>query len=73
MQILVSGFMPQNSGKTTLAKALAYTLRTAGYDIGVFKPVSGHNWYSQYDASIKNFMDRKLYCEDIMSLHPQPE
>ena len=68
MQILVSGFMPQNSGKTTLAKALAYTLRTAGYDIGVFKPVSGHNWYSQYDASIKNFMDRKLYCEDIMKL-----
>jgi len=68
MKVLVTGLLRRNSGKTTLALALSRYLREVGYDVGVFKPLSVHNWYYQYDTSIENIRERLLFSNDIVKL-----
>jgi predicted P-loop ATPase/GTPase len=44
---IVSGLLPYESGKTWFTVSVGLALRKAGYSVGVFKPVAGHNiWYS---------------------------
>jgi len=68
MKVLIAGLLRRSSGKTTLALALAKYLRELGYVVGVFKPLSVHNWYYQYDTSVENVKERLLFSEDIMKL-----
>jgi len=68
MKILIIGLLRHNSGKTTLALALSRYLKELGYKVGVFKPLSFHNWYYQYSTSIENIKKKLLFSEDVMKL-----
>lgn len=67
-KILVVGLLPSDSGKTTLATGIAAGLSSLGYRVVPFKPISAHNWYTQYSATLAN-LDRGIpLSEDIIKL-----
>lgn len=39
-----------------------------GFDMGVFKPRSGHNYWYQYDAFLSCVDEGQLFCSDIIKL-----
>ncbi len=49
MRVLVVGLLEHDSGKTTVAEAIVKELKRRGIDVGVSKPIAGHNaWYQFY-------------------------
>lgn len=68
MRLLICGLLENDSGKTTLGIGITRNLIEIGYEIGVFKPLSFHNWYYQYDASLENYKRGLLFSEDILKL-----
>lgn len=68
VDILVVGLLPRDSGKTTVSRFIAGFLRENGVAVSVFKPVSGHNWFYQYEAYLRSFECGVLFCEDIIKL-----
>jgi len=69
MNVLITGFLPYDSGKTTLAKSLIEEAYERGIDIGFSKPVSGINGWYQYEYIVKSIKARLLIGEDLFKLH----
>jgi len=66
--IFVFGYQNEASGKTTISVAMARALVNEGLKAGVFKPVSAHNFWYQYDHAMRNSEAGTLFCEDIYKL-----
>ena len=66
--ILVFGYQSEASGKTTISAAIARALHNSGVDTGVLKPVSAHNFWYQYDHTLRNYEMRELFSEDAYGL-----
>jgi len=46
LHILVTGLLPYDSGKTTIAMGVSRELRNRGFKVFYFKPIAGHSvWY----------------------------
>ncbi len=52
VKILITGLLPYDSGKTTIALMLGEELKNRGFRIGYFKPIGGHSGWYQYDTVI---------------------
>ncbi|MDK6029170.1 hypothetical protein QPL79_07320 [Ignisphaera sp. 4213-co] len=64
--VLVSGLLTYDSGKTWFVIGLAKRLMEKGYSIGLFKPVAGHNLWSQYKSFLYSIDAGVLVGEDVM-------
>jgi len=67
-KILVVGLQPNDSGKTTLCKALIYGFKENGVSPVPFKPHSGISYWSQFDTFQRSLMKSTLVCSDIIEL-----
>jgi predicted P-loop ATPase/GTPase len=63
-RILIVGANSFDSGKTHLALQLGKTFIDAGYAIGYFKPISGHNYWYNYEHTRKCLENRQLVSKD---------
>ena len=69
LTILVSGLIPEDSGKTWLTLGTALVIRERGLRVSVFKPVAGHNlWYSPRTLR-KSFELALLVGNDILAYY----
>ena len=73
MDVLVTGLLPYDSGKTTFAKSLIEEARDSGIDTGFCKPISGINGWYQYEFVIKSIESGLLIGEDVFRLHVAAE
>ncbi|MEM0026893.1 MAG: hypothetical protein QXT53_01995 [Ignisphaera sp.] len=64
--ILVSGLLTYDSGKTWFAIGLAKSILEKGYGVAVFKPVAGHNLWSQYKVFQYSMRAKMLLGEDVV-------
>ncbi|WP_456328018.1 ATPase [Archaeoglobus sp.] len=69
MDVLVAGFLPFDSGKTTFAKFLLEEAYERGIDVGFSKPISGINGWYQYEYVVKSIDAGLLIGEDLLKLH----
>lgn len=69
MKVLVTGLLPHDSGKTVAAVSLVAEAVSRGIDIGVAKPVSGFNGWSQYRFLEESARLGLLIGEDLYRLH----
>jgi len=67
-KVFICGVLPEESGKTTLARALIRYLVNSGYHVIPFKPLSGHNLWWQYDSYLMNVKLGILVSEDSIRL-----
>ena len=67
-RILVLRLQPNDSGKTTLCKALIYGFKATGVGLVPFKPHSGIGYWSQFDTFQTNLATGRLLSRDIMDL-----
>ncbi|GEM_PF-335738 len=67
-KILITGLLGGSSGKTYLAIAVVYALRSTGLRPGVFKPLSIHNWFTEYNTTLENIRSGSLFCGDAVKL-----
>jgi len=73
MNVLVTGLLPYDSGKTTFAESLIEEARDSGIDTGFCKPISGINGWYQYEFIIKSIESGLLIGEDMFRLHAAAE
>jgi len=66
--IFIFGLLPESAGKTVVSSALARGMINKGIRTCVFKPRSGHNFWHQYDVSLRCKKEGRLFCEDIIKL-----
>jgi len=66
--VFVFGLLPESPGKTVISSALARGMMNRGIRTCVFKPRSGHNFWYQYDVSLRCRKEGRLFCEDIIKL-----
>ena len=66
--IFVFGYQNEASGKTTISIAIARSLVNAGLKVGVLKPVSAHNFWYQYDETLRCLESGTIFSEDIYRL-----
>ncbi|MDY6985677.1 MAG: hypothetical protein SVE93_04650 [Candidatus Thermoplasmatota archaeon] len=66
--IFAFGYQNEASGKTTISIAIARALANSNLAAGVFKPVSAHNFWYQYDHTLRNSEAGTLFSEDIFKL-----
>ena len=66
MKILVNGLLENNSGKTWTILALHNALRSKGFRVGLYKPISGHSGWRQFNTVLKSIEKRILVCEDVL-------
>lgn len=66
MRVLISGLLVYDSGKTWVGVSLAKKLVEYGAKVGVFKPIAGHNAWSQFIAIIESFSRGLLVGEDVV-------
>jgi predicted P-loop ATPase/GTPase len=71
--VFVFGLLPDSPGKTLVSRAIVRGLINRGWDVGVFKPRSGHNYWYQYDAFLKCREEGQLFCQDIIELREARE
>lgn len=64
--LLVSGLLTYDSGKTWFVIGLAKAMLEKGYSVAVFKPVAGHNLWSQYKAFQYSVKAKMLLGEDVI-------
>ena len=65
-RVLVAGLLIYNSGKTWLGVSLIRRLISYGARVGVFKPVAGHDAWSQYRTVVESFKRGVLVGEDVI-------
>jgi len=66
MHIFIFGIFPEDSGKTIVAQGLLKLLSEKySVDIAPFKPISGHNYWRQYETVILNKRLGMLFGSDI--------
>ena len=63
-RILIVGANSFDSGKTRLAIDLGKTLKESGESVGYFKPVSGHNYWYNYEHTKRCLENGKLVSKD---------
>ncbi len=68
MLIFIFGFLENNSGKTTVARALISCLKVRGFKVSGFKPLSGHSFWWQYNSYLKCVEKGSLFSEDAYIL-----
>lgn len=66
VRILISGLLVYDSGKTWVGVTLARKFIEYGAKVGVFKPIAGHNAWSQFVAVIESFSRGLLVGEDVV-------
>jgi len=66
VNVLVSGLLIYDSGKTWLGVSLVKRLLSQGINVGVYKPVAGHNAWSQYLTVVESFRKGVLVGEDVI-------
>lgn len=69
LTILVVGLLKYDSGKTSVALSLVREAIEKGMNIGVLKPISGFDAWSQYEYVLKSMEYGKLIGEDLYLLH----
>lgn len=69
LKILVVGLLRYDSGKTSIARSLVLEAKDRGFNVGVVKPVSGFDAWSQYKYVLKSMEYGKLIGEDLYILH----
>lgn len=67
-QIFVCGVFSENSGKTTICRALIDYLVSMGIKVSAFKPLSGHSFWEQYDNYLECLKMGSIFCEDAYEL-----
>ena len=67
-RILVVGLQPNDSGKTTLCKALIHGFKETGVTLVPFKPHSGIGYWSQFNVFQRNLLNGSMLPSDIMDL-----
>ena len=67
--VLVVGLLTYDSGKTTIAEALATEAISRGVYIGVSKPISSYNIWYQHDFFEESIKLGILVGEDVVRLH----
>lgn len=65
-RVLIAGLLVYDSGKTWLGVSLIRRLVSYGARVGVFKPVAGHNAWSQYTTVVESFKRGTLVGEDVI-------
>ncbi|RLE70710.1 MAG: hypothetical protein DRJ37_06125, partial [Thermoprotei archaeon] len=68
IKVLITGLLERKSGKTYLASAMLYALRTLDFKPGFFKPLSIHNWFTEYDTTVENLRFKSLFSKDVATL-----
>lgn len=66
VRVMVSGLLPYDSGKTWLGASLVRLLLSYGARVGVYKPVAGHNAWSQYPTVVESLRRGVLVGEDVI-------
>lgn len=66
VRILISGLLVYDSGKTWVGVTLAKKFIEYGAKVGVFKPIAGHNAWSQFSAVVESIKRGLLVGEDIV-------
>lgn len=69
LRVLVVGLLRYDSGKTSIARSLVLEARDRGFNVGVVKPVSGFDAWSQYKYVLKSMEYGRLIGEDLYLLH----
>ena len=68
MMALVVGLLERDSGKTSITVSMLNTARELGFNAVGFKPVGGHDAWSQYDTLVRSLSLRMLVGEDAFKL-----
>lgn len=66
MKILVNGLLENDSGKTWTVLTLHNVLRSKGFRVGLYKPISGHSGWRQFNTILKSIERGILVCEDVL-------
>lgn len=66
VNVLVNGLLEMDSGKTWVTIGFYNALRRLGYSVGVYKPISGHNGWRQFNTVLESIKSRTLLCEDVI-------
>ena len=67
-KILVTGMNPFDSGKTQLAKSIGESILASGQSVEYFKPISGHNYWNNYEHTKRCFEEGLLASKDAMDV-----
>ncbi|ADM28584.1 conserved hypothetical protein [Ignisphaera aggregans DSM 17230] len=67
VKILISGLLVYDSGKTWLAISLAKRLKGYGHRVGIYKPIAGHNAWTQYKTVVISKKLGILVGEDVFN------
>ncbi len=65
--IVISGLLPQDSGKTYFTTSLAKSLRSLGYSVSVSKPVAAHSAWFQHISLTESASLGVLVGEDVLN------
>lgn len=68
LSVFVFGLLPESSGKTTVCMAIARGLRLKGWEVGIFKPRSGHSYWYHHDVYARCREEGRLYSWDVLRL-----
>ncbi len=66
MKILVNGLLEENSGKTWITISLYNVLKNKGFRVGLYKPISGHSGWKQFNTILESVRRKILVCEDVL-------
>ncbi len=67
--VLVSGVLPHDSGKTTVAKYLIKELISRGFRVAASKPIAGHSAWHQLFSLLRSIELGILVGADALELH----
>ncbi len=69
LMILVSGVLPHDSGKTTVAKYIIKELISRGFRVAASKPIAGHSAWHQLYSLLRSIELGVLVGADALELH----
>ncbi len=69
VKVLVVGLLKYDSGKTSTALSIIREAKNRGYNIGVSKPISGFDAWSQFKYVLKSMEYKVLVGEDLTLLY----
>ncbi len=69
VKILVVGLLKYDSGKTSTALSIIREAKNRGYNVGVSKPISGFDAWSQFKYVLKSMEGGVLVGEDLTLLY----
>lgn len=65
--LLVNGVLTHDSGKTWFSSLLARSLISEGFKVGIYKPVAGHNAWTQYNTVVRSKELKLLVGADVLT------